>query len=198
MKNRSLSDRKFASQGGFTLIELLVVVGIFMILIAIAAPYVVGSKNGANATLMLKTSQSAANSWMLIAQSCGTTSDATTSAVMDSGKTMADVVFGGEANVAAAYKACYKQASVIPMNDAAQQKSSGWAVANYPISFTGGGTSPIATSYTGVPDELVLLMVTKYKPELTALASDDSTSSVVQYGSATSGTRNVSVLRVVN
>jgi len=118
---------------------------------------------------------------------------------MANGKKVADVIFGGSANVAAAYTACYNQARVRAMVDVGQPKSGGgWTVAGYTVTFAGGGTSPLQVAYASVPDALVLMMAQKYTPSLSTLEASDSTSSVVQYGTATSGTRTVTVLRQVN
>jgi prepilin-type N-terminal cleavage/methylation domain-containing protein len=186
-------------QRGFTLLELVIVVAVIGVLIAIVAPNVTGSKDGANAALLTKTAQDAANNWMLIAQSCGTTTDAAASPVMASGKKPEDVIFGGADNVADAYKACYSQSKVLAMTDVGHPDSGGgWKVASYAVTIAGGGTQPIKVNYADVPDALVLLMAQKYNPALSELAASDTTSHVVQYSTDNAGTRNVTVLRQVN
>ena len=187
-------------QNGFTLLELVVVVGVLGVLIAVLAPNVSGSKDGANSTLLLKTAQDAGNNWMLINQACGTSTDVSTSPVILATKTAPDVVFGGVANVAAGYTACYNQARVRAMTDVAQPKSGGgWTVAGYTTTFAGGGTAAMQIQYAAVPDALALMMAQKYAPSLSALdAAGDSASTVIQYGTPTSGARTVTVLRNLN
>lgn len=185
-------------QRGFTLLELVVVVGIIGILIVLIAPNIAGSRDGSNAALLQKTAQDAGNNWMLISQYCGTTTDAAASPVILATKTAADVIYGGKANVDPAYQACYGQSKVMAMADAGQPSGGGWAVAGHAVTITAGGTVPLKINYAGVPDALVLMMAQKYTPALTTLAASDTTSSVVQYGTATAGTRTVTVLRQVN
>ena len=198
MKNGSQYFKRNV-QGGFTLIELAVVVAIMGILIVMLAPSILGTKHNANAALLSKTAQNVSNNWMLISESCGTTTEAVSSPVVDSGKTLGDVIFGGSTNVATNYQSCYKQAHVLPMSDVGQPKSGGvWTVAGYEVEFSGGGTAPLKTTYKKVPDDLVILMASKYNPSLSALNTDDATSKVVQYGIATAGVRDVTVLRFVN
>lgn len=183
---------------GFTLIELIVVVVVVGILSAVFAPTVLGSKDGADSMKLLRMSQSATNNWMMIAQACGTTSDTASSPVPAAGKTVADVLFGGSSNVAAAYQTCYGQSHVLPLTELGQPKSGGgWNVSGYTTTFAGGGTAPMQTVIATVPDSLVLTMAQKYTPTLSSLAASDTTSSVVQYSTATAGTRTVTLLRQV-
>lgn len=194
-----LSSAKRCVQRGFTLIELAVVVAILGVLIVMLAPSVLGSKSSATANLLTKSAQSIADNWILVAQSCGTTTDAAASPVILSGKSMGDVIFGGSANVDTNYTSCYSQARVLAMSDVGQPKSGGWTVSNFTVTFSGGGTAPLQTTYANVPDDIVLIMAQKYTPSLAALvATGDSTSSVIRYGAPTNGARDVTVLRTVS
>lgn len=193
MKNRMRRN----VQRGFTLVELVVVVGIIGILSAMLIPNMIGSKDGAKAELLLKASLNISQNWMMISQKCGTTTDVSNSPVPASGKTIADVVFGGVSNVSAAYQTCYMQAKVIPMSEIAQFDGTVWRVQGFSVAFAGGGTVPLQTVYSGVPEELALIMVQNFSPSMSSLAASDSTSNVVRYGVAASGTRTVTVLRQI-
>src|SRR5690606_22681631 len=104
---------------------------------------VIGSKDGARAQLLLKTSGDFSQNWLMISQQCGTTTAVASSAIPAAGKTAADVIFGGVGNVAPAYQACYRQAKVIPMSEVAQFNGTNWSVQGYPVSVSGGGVNPL-------------------------------------------------------
>jgi len=184
---------------GFTLIELVIVVAIVGVLISIIAPNLIGSKDGANAQLMLKTSQSVAQNWSLINQACGTSSAVSGSVLPAATKTVSDVIFTGSANVAAAYATCYAQSKVMALAEVSQPGASAgtYNVAGYAVSLSGGGSSTLQVQYAAVPDSLVLLMAQKYNPTLATLAASDATSPVLQYGTATGGVRTVTILRPI-
>lgn len=188
-----------SNQGGFTLIELVVVVAIIGVLISIVAPNVIGSKDGANSQLMLKSSSSIAENWSLINQSCGTSTAIAGNPIPDAGKTVSDVIFGGVANVAAAYQNCYTQSKVLALTEISQPTAVAgvYSIAGYSATLAGGGTALLQIGYLLVPDSLTLLMAQKYNSTLSALAADDTTSPVVQYSTVTAGTRTVTIFKQI-
>ena len=196
MKKNSIARR---IQRGFTLIELFVVVGILGVLIAVVAPNVLGSKDGANAQLMLKAATAVGNNWSLINQSCATTTAVTGSLIPATvgAMTVADVVFGGRTNVLPAYQNCFDQSKVMALTELSQPGAAvhKYNVAGYDVSLAGGGAAPLQIIYTAVPDSLTLLMAQKYNPTLSALAASDVASAVIQYSVAASGVRTVTVLK---
>jgi len=186
-------------QHGFTLIELVVVVAIIGILISIVIPNVISTQDGAKAQLMLKTSSSISANWSLINQSCGTSTAVTSSPIPASGKTVSDVLFGGVANVDAAYKNCYSQSKVLSLAEVAQASATAgvYNVGGFSVTLSGGGTVPLQIGFLLVPDNLTLLMAQKFNPTLAALAASDTGSSVLQYSTETSGTRTVTVFKQI-
>ena len=187
-------------QRGFTLLELVVVVAVVSVLISIFAPNLVSSKEGANAQMMLKVPRQVADSWSLINQACNTPTAISSSPIPEASKTVSDVLFGGVANVAAAYSTCYSLAKVIPLADVGQPSGTAgvYSVAGYQMTLAGGGTSPLSVAYASVPDSLALVMAQKYNPSLSALAPSDTTSAALQYSTAAAGTRTVTLLKQIN
>jgi prepilin-type N-terminal cleavage/methylation domain-containing protein len=196
-----LNFRKFitASQRGFTLIELVVVVAILGVLIAIVAPNVIGTKDGANAQLLIKTAQNVSTNWSLIAQSCGTTTTVASNPLPDATKTPADVIFKGASEVHATYKNCYSQSKVLALTEVAQPGAAAgtYNIAGYAVDIVGGGTSPLEITYNGVPENLILLIAQKYNPQQTALVPTGETIGGVMKYSAVSGTANVTIIKQI-
>lgn len=188
-----------ASQRGFTLIELVVVVAILGVLIAIVAPNVIGTKDGANAQLLIKTAQNVSTNWSLIGQSCGTSTGIASNPLPAATKTPEDVVFLGLDAVHANYKNCYSQSKVLALTEVAQPGAAAgqYNVAGYQVSFTGGGTVPLEITYANVPENLVLLMAQKYNPKQTALVPAGETIGGVMKYTAVSGTANVTIIKQI-
>lgn len=187
-------------QAGFTIIELMIVVAIIGILIVIFAPKLFGSKEASTAMMLDSSSTSIAGNISMMATACGTTTAVGSSTIPASGKTMADVVFGGANYVSASSQACYNQAHVIAMSKVAQPDGAGgWQIKGYNVTLTGGGTNTlgIGTVISNVPDEIVLMLAQKYSPQLTALAASDTTSTNVQYGASNNGVRTVTIYNQV-
>lgn len=184
-------------QAGFTLMEMLVVVVIIGILIAITAPYIFGSSDGARATAMMRTAEGAQKTLQLLNQACGTTTEATGNTLPDTGKTLSDVIFGGVQNVAPAFKACYAKSKVSPMTEIGVPSGTAgvYQVQGYNVSFAGGGTSPLQVIFANSPDSVTLELAGRFTPSLTELAASDTTSPVVQYSTATGKLRTVTILK---
>lgn len=182
------------AESGFTLLELLIVVVILGIILVVVAMATVGNTAGARAKMLQRIASGSIQNINLIAQTCGTTTAITGNPVPASGRTMADVIFGGRDNVATGYLDCYQRAGVRSLRDGVSRSGTGWQVNDYPVTFSGGGTAKIAVQYQRVPDDTTLAMAQVFTADMTALAASDTTSDVVRYSAAASGTRTVTYL----
>jgi len=191
---------------GFSLLELMVAIVIIGILGAVLAPSLGGSRQGAAAQNLLRTSQKMAENWSMISQSCGTTTDVTSSPVTGSSaaNTLALLLGGngagtGQYSVPAGYTTCYTASGVLPLTDSGQYDSTAtaWKVTGFVPTLT-WATGYFKTAYAAVPDALVLLVRQQYDPSLGALAASDATHPVVQYSVAASGTRTMTIIRPIN
>lgn len=192
MKTHSANAPRLAA--GFTLIEVMVVILLLGIVIALVASQMTGSTAGARGRLLQRTATATVQNIRMIAMSCGTTTAMTGNPVPVSGKTMLDVVYGGETNVAAAYQTCYGQSNVRALRDGVAQNGTTWQAGTYTITATGGGTAKTSVSFANVPDDVVLEVARTYDTALTALAASNTTSDIVRYGAAANGARSMTML----
>lgn len=201
MKNKQSTQ---ARQGGFTLIELVVVVAVIGLLIAMVAPNVAGSRDGATITTLDRFSQKLTENWTILSQTCGATTDVVSSPVTaNSAANTLKLLVGGTATAAggfdvpAAYDICYTQSKVLPLTDSAQWDGTAWKVAGFVPTLT-WATGFLKITFASVPDSLVLGLAQKYDPALPALKASEATHPVVQYGTATSGARTLTIIRPIN
>lgn len=196
MKNKIIIQAK----KGFTLIELLVVVVIIGILIAVFAPLLSGSSDGAKASALLRTADGAQKTLQQLNQYCSTSLGVPGNTLPDTGKTLSDVLFGGPVNVAPAYvttTTCYAKSQVKPMSDLGVPTGTAgvYSVEGFDVSFAGGAGAPLQTIFANVPDSLALELASRYSPSLVVLAASDASSPVIQYSAATGGLRSVTILK---
>jgi len=178
------------AQKGFTLIELVVVVAVIGVLIAIVAPSITGSRDGANAQLLVRSANSIAQNWQMINQQCGTNSAVATSPLGD----MEDIIFAGT-GINAAYQACYTQSRVLPLTEISLGNSSNYSIANYPVTITGGGTVPLSVTYANVPDTLVLNIVQRYDNTQSTLNAGAITTGAYSYTAPSGGARSITIIK---
>jgi len=178
-------------QRGFTLIELVVVVAVIGVLIAIVAPNITGSRDGANAQLMVRSANSIAQNWQMIHQQCGTNSAVVGNPVGN----IQDIIFAGT-GINAAYQACYNQARVLPLTEISVSTGAGFRIANYPVTLSGGGSQPLSVAYADVPETLVLSIVQRYDSSVETLPAGATTTGAYAISGPQAGnTRTVTIIK---
>lgn len=203
-QHHSLKQSRTRRDAGFTLIELVVVVAVLGLLIAMVAPNVAGSRDGATGAMLDRFSQKLTENWTILSQTCGTTTDVANSPVTgSSAENTLKLLLGGQTTTAggydvpAAYDICYAQSKVLPLTDSAQWDGTNWKVAGFVPSLAWSSGS-LKTSYASVPDALVLNIAQKYDPSLAMLNPSESAHPVVQYSTVTSGARTLTIIRPIN
>ncbi len=179
-----------AAQRGFTLIELVVVVAVIGVLIAIVAPNITGSRDGANAQLMVRSANSIAQNWQMINQQCGTNSAVTGNPIGD----IENIIFGGT-GINATYQPCYTQSRVLPLTEVSLGSASNYTIANYPVTLAGGGTAPLTVTYANVPDTLVLSIVQRYDNTVDTLNAAGATTGAYSYSTPSGGARSITIIK---
>ena len=205
------------AQQGFTLIEL-AIVGIFLGLLAVFAISMFA--NSATDTTKSKSLYEAAtklaDNWGILAQTCGQPNDIGTTLISnasDTGatttalKNLAMLLGSTSASpvAATAYQACYTNSGIRPLNGVSTGSPGSETVQTYAISVANkvvNGRNAVAVSYAGVPDNVVLAMYNSYSsasgaPAATTLPASDATDNQLQFGTATSGKRSVTVIRTL-
>lgn len=160
-------------QSGFTLFELLIVLGIIGIIAMVTSPAMLGTKDGANATLIARMAENTINNWQIFCNEAGITTNVTSNPGPATGKAPEDVIFaGGTANVATAYQTAYTRSGIKPLSNMVSNNGTNWVIngtTNEIVSIAGGGTNPLTVQILNVPEEVVLLMAQKINPSITAL-----------------------------
>lgn len=204
------------AQQGFTLIEL-AIVGIFLGLLAVFAISMFA--NSATDTTKGKSLYEAAtkvsDNWGVLAQACGIPTDITSTVVSNdtvatttARKNLAMLLGSTSASpvAATAYQSCYNNSGIRPLNGTSTGAAGAEKVSGYNISVantTVGGKNAVAITYAAVPENVVLSMYNSYSSvagastATTLPATADTTDSQIRFTVATSGARDVTIVRAL-
>lgn len=163
------------AQAGFTLIEMVVVVAVIGVLIALVAPSLTSSRDGANSKLMSSVAQQAANNLSLLANAAGLAPNTTFAA---DGKTLPDVLFAGKDSVKGDYQKYWDQAGLLPIKGGVVQDTTqckdvtgNYKVANYCVGLS-ANESTLTVTYTGLTLKLAEKLAQQADPAATFVSSD--------------------------
>ncbi len=206
LKNLKLARK--AVQKGFTLIEL-AIVGLFLGLLAVFAitQFSGSATDTTRANGLYEASSKLGDNWALIAQQCSIPSDVTATAVSagtastTAGKNLSLLV--GNASAAASYTSCVSQSGVRPLTGLTTGGQGAESVQGYATTLantTVGGRNAMAITFANVPDNVIIPLYNKYSSvsgasTATALGTSDTTDNQIQFGTATGGKRNLTIVR---
>lgn len=197
-------------QGGFTLIELIVVVAIIGVLIGVIAPSMTGSTDSAKAKQFKRVAANIFNNWQLVNSICGTSTQVTAgthSLATSAGSAgIANMLFGGLANVAPAKQTCYQQSKILPI-EGVSQNGAAWTTLSSPVVLSGGGSNAFVAEFDSMSETVALNIVQDYNSSATIntiqAATGGTLAAGVTYGPVTiygwaSETVNVAFSRHLN
>lgn len=172
-------------QGGFTLIELIVVVAIIGVLIGVIAPSMTGSTDSAKAKQFKRVAANIFNNWQLVNSICGTSTQITAGthplATSAGSAGVANVLFGGLANVAAAKQTCYQQSKILPIEGVSQSGAT-WTTLSSPVVMSGGGSAAYVAEFDGMSETVALNIVQDYNASATIATVQAATGGTLAAG----------------
>ena len=156
-----------AAQQGFTLIEMVVVVAVIGVLIALIAPTLSGSRDGATAKLMASTAQQAASSLGLLTTTAGIDPNASLSSTATSA-TLGTILFGGKAGLNSTYHPAWDQAGLLPITAASPDTTNCSTTGSYKVGPSCVAVSANATqaiiTYSNVPTNIIKRLYQQIDP----------------------------------
>lgn len=183
---------------GFTMIELVVVIGIIGVLVLILTPTIAGNKTSSTATLIPRMADAAMNNWQAFANEAGVTTAVASNPAFSgvtNGSAERIIFAGGEDNVATSYKTAYTRSGIKPLSSMVSEGSTAgqWVMSgttDMRVTVTGGGTTPLTLEIANVPEEVILLMAQKIRPDTASLTKSGADIKVgnLTYNVASSGT----------
>lgn len=201
---RHLRTAKAAVQKGFTLIEL-AVVGLFLGLLAVFAisQFSGAATDNTKAVAMFEASQKLSDNWAMLAQSCGVSSNVTTTVVgsgaaaTTAGKNLSMLL--GTAPASATYTSCYNSSGIRPLAGLATGAAGAEKFEGATIELTSVDARNMGVVFKGVPSNVFEAVFLKYSGSTTlplATAAAAASASVrFGYTAESGGTRDVTFVR---
>lgn len=201
-------------QRGFTLIEL-AIVGLFLGLLAIFAisQFTAAATDTTRANGLIEASRKVADSWALISQSCGVSTDISATNISDgSGATAVLIarenlsVLLGTRPVRTTHERCFATSGVRPLSGVSQGAAGAEAIQGHVVTvsnLTVSGRNALAMTLAGVPDSVTLPLYNRLSSVAGAAtatavpATADTTDNGVRFSAPVGGTRTVTLIRVL-
>lgn len=206
---RKVASLRKSLNKGFTLIEL-AIVGLFLGLLAVFAitQFSGSATDSTRANGLYEATTKMADNWALVSQQCAIPSDITQTAVSagtaatTQGKNISMLL--GNVGAAAAYQTCVTASGIRPLNGMSTGVQGSETIQGYTVTAanaTLNNRNAVAITYTAVPENVILPLYNKYSSAAgaataTALpAAADTTDSEIRFTVATSGKRDLTIIR---
>lgn len=174
-------------QAGLTIVEISFVLAIIGLVYAFVAPRYTAKQDAAKAGNMLRLADTSRDSLSKYDLECGTGTLVTGNSLPADGKTIEDVIFGGDGNVNDKFQSptsnCAKDAGAKSMTDLARKNGSGngYVMNGSAVSLVDVAGDYTGTAFVDVSKSQLESLLSKVRTNASVAAAGDSTDNRVRY-----------------